>query len=174
MIFFIIFKFHFKYIYMKFTHQLSIVLIAAILFAACKPNNDDDAAPAKSKKEILITGKWKATGFVAVTDTAGKTSTEDWFKDMEPCEKDNFLTFNSDGTVTNDEGPLKCDPGDPQTYSGGTWELMNNDAQMKLVDGTDIQTADVIELNDNTFKLSMKETLSNGTLTLTATYTHIK
>ena len=54
-------------------------------------------------------------------DTSGidfnKDGNIDFADDLTACFKDNTYLFNTDSTVVLDEGPTKCDAGDPQTAS---------------------------------------------------------
>lgn len=98
------------------------LLFAPLLFSACKKN--DTAGP--TKMELITTSTWKF-------DKAGLDVNKDGFMDTDlppgylvECDKDNVITFKSDGTGTVDEGASKCDPADPQT-SPFTWSFKNNE-----------------------------------------------
>jgi hypothetical protein len=49
---------------------------------------------------------------------------------LDACDKDNTVTFVSNGTGTADEGPTKCNSADPQTVSF-TWTFGNNETTLQ-------------------------------------------
>jgi hypothetical protein len=94
-------------------------LIAAVLvsfstllvFTGC--DKDDPPAPApKTKTQLLTQSTWR---FSVIT--WGGT---DYTAQLPACYKDNTLKFETNGTGTADEGPTKCNAGDPQT-TAYTW-----------------------------------------------------
>lgn len=103
--------------------------IVAILgsLAGCKKN--DSNGP--SKTELLTSSTW-------VFDKAGLDVNKDGFADTSvppgyigDCDKDNTLTFKTDGTGVLDEGASKCDPGNPQT-SPFTWSFKNGETVLNF------------------------------------------
>lgn len=98
--------------------KLSAILffvVAAVVGTAC--SKDSGGA---SNTDLITSAAWKY-------DTAGIDVNSDGFIDtgvppgyLNNCDKDNVLTFKSDGTGTVDEGPSKCDPANPQT-AAFTW-----------------------------------------------------
>ncbi|MCB2219744.1 MAG: lipocalin family protein [Bacteroidetes bacterium] len=158
-----------------------ILLIAmALVFAGCKKDENDDDNPQNSKttSEYLTGGYWKVTamsidpgiGFGGVVIT-------DFYSQMPPCVKDDLVKFNSDGSITDDEGATKCDVNDPQTSNDGTW-VLSQDNQSVTVDypDEDAITFTIIDLNDSTFKGSYTaiEDFGSGPLTYTYTITMTK
>ncbi|MDZ4667833.1 MAG: lipocalin family protein [bacterium] len=138
---------------MKFNKFLAIALaISALAFSACtKDKKTDDPTPANPSANLV--GKdWRVTSLLLVSPGG----TIDMYLAMDPCEKDDLIEFLAAGTVTNKAGATKCDPSDPNTEPGGSWALLNNGAQIRLIDG-DTTIADVKELSATTFKLEMTE-----------------
>lgn len=84
----------------------------------------------KSKSDLLIDGGcWKHT-----KSEAYNTDNSTWENVIiDACDNDDCLTFNSGGTLTFDEGAIKCDPTDPQT-SSGSWTLSSDETTLTLVD----------------------------------------
>jgi lipocalin-like protein len=74
------------------------------------------------------------------------------------CSKDDLITFNNDGTLTEDEGETKCDPSDLQTTNDATWTLTNNNETLTIID-PDLgpSPATIILLNETTLKVSKTE-----------------
>jgi hypothetical protein len=90
---------------------LIVVLFGLSIFSCTKDE--------KTAKENLI-GKWMMT---AMTISPAQNGVTDQFGSMDACGKDDLTIFNADGTITNDEGVIKCNASDPQTANGGTWVL---------------------------------------------------
>ncbi len=106
---------------MKHLLKFSFFAITLVL-GSCGKN--DTKAPTRT--ELLASATWKY-------DNAGLDINKDGIAEtplppgyVGDCDKDNTLTFKSDGTGTLDEGPLKCDAGNPQT-SPFTWSFKNGE-----------------------------------------------
>ena len=154
---------------------LSVVLISA---SSCKKDSKDNQ-PAKTKREILSSGKWLISKSDAVVGQQGNTQNVNLYNDfMMPCQRDNYYLFNSDGSSTIDEGPSKCSDTSMQTLNTGTWELRENDSKLRFKVQMGIINADVLaditELNDNTLTLKFDTTYVGMPATVTTSFTHIK
>lgn len=68
------------------------------------------------------------------------------------CQIDDLYKFSTDGTLTYDEGPTKCDPADPQT-TPGTWSWASNETKL-VIDG---DTSDVVTNSGTILKLSVDD-----------------
>lgn len=88
-------------------------------------------------------------------DDANGSYETDRFASFSDCYKDNYNTFLSNGDLELNEGPTKCDPGDPQTYTA-RWQLTQNETH--LVFGADEYKME--ELTASTLK--WKEDYSGG------------
>jgi hypothetical protein len=119
--------------------------ICLILFlVACSKKDKVD-----SKSAMLTTGTWKLTG--SETDNDGNGTYEvNEYSSFPPCFTDNFVTFNTNGQATIDEGPTKCDPMDPQTETA-SWQFTNNETSM-VIDG---DTYEIKELSNTTLRLKL-------------------
>ncbi len=137
--------------------KLSGIVLASMLviFSACKKDKDD---PQPSKTQMLTAKNWKLT---SVTMNGA-----DQYGSIPACTKDDLAKYNTDNTVTYDEGATKCDPDDPQTETA-VWAFDNNETQL-IEDG---QTYDIKELSSNTLKLSMTEDFMGQNVELVSTYT---
>lgn len=149
---------------MKNTKFVSgILAVVAIAFlttmGSCKKDDDDDnnggSGTSVSKAGLLTSGGWIATSF-EVTFPA-PIGTIDQYAMMDACEKDDILYFNSDKTILDDEGATKCDPSDPQSMSGGTWELTDNDTKLAINDDGDIFDLDIISLTADVMSIEITE-----------------
>lgn len=141
---------------MKSPILLALVLSAGFL-AQC---GKKDAGP--SKTELITSASW-------THDKSGVDVNADGFIDtslppgyVNDCDKDNIITFKADGTGTLDEGPTKCDPGNPQT-SPFTWSFKNGETVINfptaLVAGFD---GDVKILRLTANDLDLQKTINIG------------
>ncbi len=146
------------------------VLISGIAFASCKKK--DKTPPAPSKTEIVQEGKWKLT-------SANFNGIYDLVNDFEACQKDNFYLFNTNKTITVDEGATKCDPSTPQNATDGMWELQSNDTKI-VISGSSITaglgslSGDIIEISNTKLQFKKDTTISGFPGTINITFTNIK
>lgn len=101
--------------------KISVILIlfAMVAIQACKKSSSSS----KSKTELLTQTSWK---FSAATVNGNDASNY-----IDACQKDNIYTFVSNGSGNVDEGPTKCNSGDPQTIPF-TWNLATNETVLHL------------------------------------------
>lgn len=147
----------------KMKRSIQIAAIMLLLFA-CKKDNDSDPSGGKTKPELLSANAWKLTSSVVnpAYDVNGDgVLVTDAYASMPSCSKDDLYLFKTNGDIVYDEGPSKCDPSNPQSYTDGKWKLLNNDAVLDL-DGESYQ---VTELTTN--KLTLKRTWSENNKTYT-------
>ena len=161
---------------------LSLTVLSVIGFSSCSDKKTDDPQPkAKSRTELLTSAHWQMIAGTIVPpitiDIFGQTVTISDIFDFtgaEPCSKDDLQIFNTDGTITNDEGPTKCDPSDPQTSSGGTWAFFENDTKLRMIDDGDTTIINVTELSTTTLKgntIMELEDMNGNPVTHTITFT---
>ena len=128
-----------------------IALIAVIeIFFSCKKENDESTG--KTKTELLTSGSWKYTACIispAYDYYGNGNPVTDIYAIMEPCEKDDFETFKTNGIWEYNNGPTKCDPSNPQIIYSEPWSFTSNEA--KVMVGTVECT--ILELTETTLKL---------------------
>ncbi len=123
------------------------VFIAVSFFSSCNKDDENDNTPS-SKTALLSAHSWVMADFL-INDTT-------FFSFIPTCEKDNRFTFTAMGTFTEDEGPTKCSPTDPQVVSTGPWSFANNETRLIIAPGTaDEMMADIDRLDADTFIVSM-------------------
>ena len=121
---------------------------------------------AVSKTYFLTLNTWKFDNAkVGGTDVSALIQT---------CQKDNVLTFSSNGSGTLDEGATKCNSADPQA-TPFTWSLVANETVLHV--STVIFTGGsteftVVALTDSQLVLSQQINLSGTTQTAVVTYIH--
>jgi len=112
---------------MKSTYYLILIILCfAVAVTACQKDKES-----RSKKEILTANSWKLASY--------KLNDEEMV--LEDCQKDNYLTFNSNGTYTDNTGPVLCDI--YETNFNGTWTLSDNGKTLTLESVQGVQTASV-------------------------------
>ena len=138
---------------MKLTKGIILIAIAMFAIASCKESEDDSTPTAKTKTELITSGSWmvsdmliNGTSFLAL---------------MEPCEKDNFMTFKTNGTYITDEGATKCDAADPQTTTDN-WSFSSDEKKI-TIDG---DLGDLVTLNETDMVVSMQDSIGVITLKL--------
>lgn len=151
-----------------------LVLSSSLLFTACK--KDDDKK--EDRRENLTTGQWLQTAGTSTTTMNGVTSPAvDEFASYDACEKDDLNKFETSGSVTVDEGATKCDPSDPQTYSGGNWTLTDNNNRLTIgVQNLYMVDYEIKELSSSTLRLSttFKDTVQGMPYSTLSTVTFTK
>lgn len=122
---------------MKRKTQLAsmLLMIAGIIsFLSCKENPVDKV---KTKTELLTAAPWKRTALISTPAydwNADGTSSTDVLSIMWPCEKDNLDIYKTNGIIDTDEGPTKCNPSDPQSWTT-TWMLVDNESKIRFDNG---------------------------------------
>ncbi|MEO1263860.1 MAG: lipocalin family protein [Bacteroidota bacterium] len=115
----------------------AITLIFCLGFLTTSCNKDDDAVSDKSVPELLTQHSWKLVGL------------------SEDCEKDNFETFNLDGTYAYDYGTDLCEP--EEENSTGTWELSADETTLTVTSNSGGLSVTIeftiIEITENSMTL---------------------
>jgi hypothetical protein len=149
---------------------IAACIIATAAFAACKKSDKKDSGGS----DALTGGKWQITSMKLSTPFGS----QELMDTAQECEKDNFILFNTDKSLTMDEGATKCDPSDPQTTTDGTWDMPSSAkltlAGSSLTEGFGNITFDVKELSTTTLKVSKDSSVSGFNLKLEATLKNIK
>ena len=143
---------------------ISIFFISSFIIA-CKKNSDNNNTP-KTKTELISASVWKFDNAkVSGVDISGL---------LDDCDKDNTVTFVSNGSGTADEGPAKCNSGDPQTISF-TWTFENNETTIQatapLFPGGN-GTFTIVTLTDTQLVVSQDITVSGVTQNAVITFKH--
>lgn len=160
--------------------RFSIAVIGLVFFASCSKDDTKTTTPSinnnnsNSKKDLVIDGKWKWTGLSMVYTNNGKDSLVDAWSQVKECDKDDIMTFTADGKGTIDEMTNKCDK-DPQTKSL-TWELLNNETEVKVTDDKGPTIMKIIELTATTAIYRQRVATGTGTdsITVQQTFKNVK
>ena len=119
------------------------ILIVVLALAACGKSTSNNNNT-NTNVVLLTKATWKF-------DTAGVDLNRDGIIDqadetLESCFKDNTYIFKTDSTVFVDEGPTKCDGGDPQTatypwtITGSNPAILKSSVNPILAEGLKVRT----------------------------------
>ena len=124
----------------------SFALLTALIISVSACKKDDE----KSRTQILIDKScWK------VTKVEGKQNEADPYQDLtaqyntEPCTADDCFNFASGNVFTLSEGATKCDPGDSDIISAGTWNLSADGNTLTIVAGGETETHKIESFGEN-------------------------
>ncbi|QQS27941.1 MAG: DUF5004 domain-containing protein [Sphingobacteriales bacterium] len=138
---------------------LLILTVIMVLVSSCTED--------KSNTELLTGTDWRITAWTVSPAILGIT---DWYANMEPCEKDDSFSFNSDGSASIDEGASKCDPDDPQTETG-TWSFNSDETLLTIIADGETQSWEIIDLTNKVLKIKWVNTDPDDGTTYTFTIT---
>lgn len=159
---------------MKLNFILSCLLVA-ITLVSCDPDGSTPTpSKPKTKREIISSDRWRITVYVSeyMTDS-NQSKTVNHFHDSGLCWKDNYYLFFPTGKHQLDEGPTPCNPQDPRMVDLGTWELINNDTQIRFVKDS-ATVADLLSISDTVFSIRYNEIVDGHPAVSTKSYYHFK
>jgi len=156
----------------------SIIPIVALLFlVSCVEDTIPTPDPILSsiKTDLLCASPWKVTASTvdpALDIDPFGTQVTDLYSVLDPCEKDDITTFQTNNRASLTEG-IKCNY---TKQSSWTWSF--DASETKLIQN-DSNTSDIIELTETTLKLSREKDgddlifgTSGVTYTFLTTYKH--
>ena len=145
---------------------LAVIFSASLFFVSCNKEGNDNTPAPKTKAQLITQSTWK---FSSATVGGLNISSA-----LQNCQKDNILTFVSNGSGTVDEGLLKCDAGDPQT-NPFTWSFQNSETQLfisaTLFTGGS-STFNLVSLTETQLVLSQNITVTGTTQNAVVTFVH--
>jgi hypothetical protein len=146
---------------MKKVVFLSSVAMALFTIGCSKDNDGNDGA--SERMQLITSAAWKYDNAQIDYDKNGTGDMALPAGLLEDCDKDNIITFKSDGTGTIDEGATKCDVGNPQSVNI-TWEFkddakvinipqnifgnISGDAQIKTLTSTKLTLVKAVHVDD--------------------------
>ncbi len=143
---------------------MAALLLSAFILPGCK--EDPPPPPAKTKTELITQGSWKFS-----SATVGGSDVSAF---VQACQKDNIIVFVAAGTGTLDEGPAKCNTGDPQSRTF-TWNFQSNETQLfistPLFTGGS-STFTLVSISETQLVVSQNITVSGSTQNAVVTFVH--
>jgi hypothetical protein len=144
-----------------------LALTLLVLGMAC--SKDDKNVPLPVTRAQLLARSWKQTDLLAALP--GGTPTSVFNTVLTACQRDNIWTFKSDGTYIVSEGASKCNAGDPDTATSGTWQLIENDTKIIIDDIKEVpQTLTISELTSSSMKITGTQIIQGNTVNGTAIF----
>ncbi|MFL5746483.1 MAG: hypothetical protein ACJ751_17530 [Niastella sp.] len=90
-------------------YVFALLSIGFILYACKKDHNNSNDSNTKMQLITSATWKYDSVGPAIVSSS------------VQPCDKDNTITFKSDSTGVLNAGATKCNASDPQTTAFRWW-----------------------------------------------------
>lgn len=143
--------------------KLTLLFILPAFFLSC---GKDDGATAKTRTELLCQASWKfSAATVGGSDVSGL---------LQPCQKDNIVKCNTNGSGTLDEGAVKCNGADPQTTSL-TWSFQSGETQLQVstilfTGGSNLYN--IVTLNETQLVMSQNITVGGSAQNAVVTFVH--
>ncbi len=163
---------------MNLNRTFLTVCCVSVIFAACKKDDNNNGTNnsgnnnSSATQKSLVAGKWQQSAGTATVTYKGKDTTLDVYKEMDDCDKDDFILFADNGTGTIDENANKCS--DDLQVENFKWALLNNDTRLALVDSNP-DTFDVVTMTGTEMKLKLVKPNSSGQpVTTINTYKNIR
>jgi hypothetical protein len=153
--------------------KLSAMACGILLFAACSKTDDNNPNPGPTNTAALIVdGTWQWSDLDFVLNMGGTDTLINAWHEVDSCDRDDIMTFTADGNGQIDEMATKCNPADPQIETL-TWELLNNDTQVKVTTATDTSILTIMELTATKAVYRSKVFTGTDSITVQQTFTNI-
>ncbi len=117
----------------------------------------------QSKTDRLTNGKWSITVHKEYYAGLGFPP-RDLYASYPSCKKDNYYVFTKDGSGEINQGPTKCNSGDPQVTQL-IWRFTNNDTHISIF------SADwkIVQLDETNFIITSVQVIGGDGETITFT-----
>lgn len=148
------------------------VIAALVLMSSCEKKEDS-----LSKTDLLCKAPWKITAgtvnpaMPAVDANGNFTTTNDYFSQLEDCDKDDTEKYDKTGKVTYDNGTAICDPEAPQTTTG-MWVFNTDETIITESSAEGTFSYKIIELTSDVMKVEMEQVIMGTNYTFTLTLKH--
>jgi hypothetical protein len=107
----------------KMKKYVFALLSIGFIFYACSKDDDKKSDDSNAKVTLITSATWKYDTVGLDTDKDGKPDQPipAFVGAVQPCDKDNTITFKSDSTGVLNAGTLKCNSNEPQTTNFKWW-----------------------------------------------------
>lgn len=139
----------------------------ALTFAACNKDKDNNSGNATAS----IVGNWtyeKATYWE--TENGITTSYTNTIDSLEPCERDNSITFRADGTGTTNRGANPCSWDSAAKNNSFTYSLASDKSALYLSGSGETDTLPLKSLTNAAFVLQYNSQAVDDTFRAEVTY----
>jgi hypothetical protein len=153
-----------QYIAMHIKPYSSICFICLLLLlaVACKKNEFKAGATERplTKYELLTFYKWRLSSF---TRQEGNNTPLDLYNNLPTCIKDNFLSFNDNRVMLEEEGTTRCNPADPASRQL-FWVLAGDSTILRYgPDANNTMDASILSLSFQSLRLQYADTINGIT-----------
>lgn len=156
----------------------SLGLISLLMLLAVASCKKEDPVPEKTTKDHITAHNWKLTAQVMDPGiNFNGTIITDVFVLASDCTKDDLTKFESNGSITDDEGATKCNATDPQTTTDGKWVLSSDNKTITIsYPGETPTSIEILTINESTFKgkFTTVDDFGSGLITYVVTVTFSK
>ncbi len=147
---------------------------SGLFFTGCKKDEKDPEptpvtptpTPTQSNTQRLTGKNFKMTALTVDPAIFGVT---DFYSQLDDCQKDDLIRFDTPNVFKEDEGATKCNTNDPQTKSG-TWVWNTDETIITTVVGSETTSYTVLTNDGTTLKVRYTEEISGTKYNATATY----
>lgn len=149
----------------NFKMILAFIAIASVTLSGCKKDKEE------SNTDKLTGKNWKMTALTVDPPlNIGGTMISNVYPQIPACQQDDLDIFNSNGTVTFDEGATKCNASDPQSTQG-TWTWNTNETILSITDSGNTESYTIVSLSDTVMVVTFTDNSSGIVETYTVTFT---
>jgi hypothetical protein len=145
----------------KTFNLVSVLTISVFLLSGCGKDGDDS----KSKTTLLTQSDWKRTSLMITINT---NPPYDDHQNSAPCIQDDRFVFRTNGSYEVNEGPTKCNTGDPQVKTTGTWAFTDNESKLTISSSSFI----IDQLTESTLVITYTVVAGPNTTVTKGTYVH--
>ncbi len=159
---------------------LYTLIIGILLLSSCAKETIHLDANGTDAGFSLNGTTWGATASTSYFFIGQEKFEYDLFLLVPACGKDDKITFNANGTITGDYGPLTCDPTQTGKINFGSWKLSADKKTLEVSSsflsstGTSMIKSEVLVMNDNNLQIRYKTTANGIESTTTTTYKRVK
>lgn len=129
------------------------LLLGSQAFVSCSKNE-----ATKTKEELLTMGGWRLDS--EQTRFATSAAWTDITSSIPTCKKDDITSYTNPSGYSVTEGASKCNAANPDLVATGSWALVNNKEDLKIIIGASSITYNLFLVTENA--LTIDETDASG------------
>lgn len=150
---------------MKQVKFLAFIAIVVSTIVGCTKQDNSQFGIANNSsfiedavKEKLTSKRWLLINSQSKIDMGNGYQIIDIYGSLDPCNQDDLTIFETDFTITKDEGAVMCSGNTKQTYKDGNWKLEENGSVIDFSDlsgrpgALDVK-AKILKLNATTLEI---------------------
>ena len=99
-----------------------LTVLFSLVFVACKKTKEPIIEKKPTFSELIVNKKWQMTAFHCSPPLFGDSN---FYETFEPCQKDNYDFYYTNGNLDYNVGEIKCDPNEAQIFTTD-WMISND------------------------------------------------